>query len=291
MGMWAKQNEVFRKSPEIVEGMPRNTDPNLQVYWGEIHNSYAHSIIIETGFFWQAAHIDTVGLYQRSSLCTPQAIREIGNFNAPVSAIDILKQQPQSSKYQQGEDSDIKDIQWSGIVLASQNPYDRSIRAVGSSDDYFKFFEDACKYYGKNLFIKLHPWNSGETGEKLRKIAENNGVKAAKINHRIIKNCEFVLIYNSTFSVDCMIRKIPVVQYAPGYFYQNPAVKYTERKFSNSIKTDIDFGCKTCDFLMWKYCFDYSMLGERWIEMFKQISTNRNMFPIPEEFSYARNNL
>lgn len=292
MKMWSGRIAEFRKDPRIIEGIKRDTKPDLQVYWGEIHGANARSIIIETGFFWQAAHVDIVGLYQRSSLCTPQAIKEIEDFNAPVPAIEILKKQGKSSKYQQGECKDApKDIQWSGVVLASQNPYDRSIRAVGSSDDYFKFYESACKFYGKNLFIKLHPWNSGETGDVLRKIAKDNGVQVAKINHRIIKHCKFVLVYNSTFSVDCMIRGVPIAQYAPGYFYQNPAVQFTNHSFPTEIKTDISFGYKTSNFLMWRYCFDYSMSAEKWIKMFEQIAKNREMFPISREFSYAENKL
>lgn len=291
MKMWSKQISCFRENPNVIEGMQRNSSPDLQVYWGEIRNPCARSIIIESGFFWQAAHIDIAGLYQQSSLCTPQALQEIEKFNAPVPAIDILKKLPQSSKYPQGQDPRIsEDFEWQGIVLASQNPYDRSIRAVGSSGDYFEFFENACKFYGKDLFVKLHPWNSGEVGEKLCKIAKDNGVQAAKINHRIIKNCKFVLVYNSTFSVDCMIRGIPVAQYAPGYFYQNSAVEFTNGEYPSDIKTDIDFGYKTCDFLMWRYCFDHSMPGERWIEMFRSLP-RREMFPIPEDFCYARNKM
>jgi hypothetical protein len=290
MKMWSKQIAAFRQCPDVIEGVCRNNDNGLNVFWGWITLPCAPSIVIEAGFFWQAAHLDTIGMYQQSSLCTPQALREIEKFNAPVPALDILEQSSHSSKYPQGEDLNVPD-HWDKVVLASQNPYDRSIRAVGSPNDYFTFYENACKHYGKNLFIKLHPWNSGEVGDKLRKIAADNGVTAAKVNHRIIKNCQFVLVFNSTFSVDCMIRGVPVAQYAPGYFYQNPAVNYTNWKFPNKVSVDKDFGFKTCDFLMWRYCFDHSMPGEKWVEMFKQVAKSKEMFPIPEEFCYARNKM
>ena len=293
MQMWAEQVKGFRADPRIAEGIDKKVETDvLRVFWGGIHAPAGSAIVIETGFFWQAAHIDTIGLYQHSSLCTPQALREIENFDASVSAQEIVFEQKQKSKYRQGEDPDIdKDIHWNKIVLALQNPYDRSIKAIASPEDYFKFVDDACKFYGKNLFVKLHPWNSGDVGHKLRKIAYDNGVQVGKISHRIVEDCEFVIVFNSTFAVDCMIRGVPVAQYAPGYFWQNPAVQYTEYTFPNKVKTDIDFGHKTCDFLVWKYCFDHSMPAEKWIQMFEQIAKSREMFPIPREFSYAENKL
>lgn len=291
MQMWADRIEKFRADTRIVEGIDREVDA-FRVFWGEIHQPTGPAVVIETGFFWQAAHLDTIGLYHHSSLCTPHALKEIDKIDVPMHAEEIVLQQKQKSKFRQGEDPDIdKNIHWTKIVLALQNPYDRSIKSIASPEDYFRFVDDACKFYGDNLFIKLHPWNSGDVGHKLRKIAYDNGVQAGKISHRIIKDCEFVLVFNSTFAVDCMIRGVPVVQYAPGYFYQNPAVQYANWTFPTKIKTNIDFGRKTCDFLIWKYCFDHSMPAEKWIQMFEQIAKSKEMFPMPKEFSYAENKL
>ena len=289
--MWAEQIKGFQADPRITEGIDREVEA-FRVFWGNIYKPSGPAIVIETGFFWQAAHIDTIGLYQHSSLCTPQALKEIENFDAPVPAKKIIESQKQKSKFRQGEDPGMeKDIHWAKIVLALQNPYDRSVRAIASPEDYFRFVDDACKFYGNNLFIKLHPWNSGDIGDRLRKIAYDNEVQAGKISHRIIEDCEFVLVFNSTFAVDCMIRGVPVAQYAPGYFWQNPAVQYTEYTFPTEIKTDIDFGQKTCDFLVWRYCFDHSMPAEKWTQMFEQIAKSKKMFPLPEEFCYARNKM
>lgn len=291
MQMWKSQIEGFGDFPQIVRGIDKKNEDNFRVYWGGLSIPGAPSVILETGFFWQAAHLDTTGLYQHSSLCTPQALREIEKFQAPESAADIVFGQKQFSKYSQGEDPEVKgnDFNWSGVVLALQNPVDRSIRSVTSPANYYKFVKDACKFYGDNLFIKLHPWNSGEKGDKLRAIAEQYGCRAAKINHRIIEKCKFVLVFNSTFSVDCMLRGIPVAQYAPGYFYQNPAVAYAEYTFPTEIKTDIEFGRKTCDFLIWRYCFDHSMPAEKWVRMFEHFSKSKKLFPMTEEFCYAAN--
>ena len=292
MKMWEEQIKDFRADPRITEGINRKVEA-FRVFWGNILEPTGLAVVIEAGFFWQATHLDTIGLYQYSSLCTPQALREIENFDAPVPAKEIVEVQKHKSKFPQGEDPDIKnqDIYWNKVVLALQNPYDRSIRVIASPEDYFKFIDDACKFYGDNLFIKLHPWNSGEVGDRIRKIACDNGVQAAKIGHRIIKDCEFVLVFNSGFSTDCMIRDVPVAQYAPGYFYQNPAVQYTEYTFPTKVKTNIDFGQKTCDFLVWRYCFDHTMPAEKWIQMFEQVAKNKKMFPLSREFSYAENRM
>jgi len=293
MQMWRPVLEEFEKSPKIVKGTDTKDGESFQVYWGGMDITGAKSVVLETGFFWNASHLDTLGLYSRSALCTPQAIREIDKFEAPKSAKDIVLSQVQTSKYQQGEDKELSSepVDWKGVVLALQNPTDRSIRSVTSPAKYYEFVEDACKFYGKDLFIKLHPWNSGEVGERLRNLAQKYGVYAAKISHRIIRNCKFVLVFNSSFAVDCMLRDVPVAQYAPGYFYQNPAVHYSEFNFPVDIKTDIEFGQKTCDFLAWRYCFDHSMPAEKWIRMFEHFAWSNNMFPMPEEFSYAGNKM
>ena len=289
MQMWKDQIKHFRDHPQIVEGINKKIETDVyRIFWGSLNEPTAHASVLETGFFWKASHLDTVGLYQHSSLCTPQALKEIENFDADVSASEIVKKAPQTSKYKQGEDNHGV-VEWDGVVLALQNPGDRSIRSVASPAQYYEFVENACKHYGSDLFIKLHPWNSGEVGERLRAIAYKYGINAAKINHRIIEHCKFVLVFNSTFSVDCMLRNIPVAQYAPGYFYQNPAIKYTCYTFPNDIKTNLSFGQKTCDFLMWKYCFDHLMPAEKWIKMFNHFAKDRSMFPMPRELSYAYN--
>jgi len=282
MKCWSDLTQKFGKEPSIVNGIDKNNESGLKVFWGSMNEPTGHSVVLETGFFNMASHLDTVGLYRHSSLCTPQALREIEKFESPAK-IDVV------SKYPQGQDPEWrnKEIDWHGVVLACQNPYDRSIRSVASPEDYHKFIENACKFYGKDLFIKLHPWNSGEHGERLRAIATKYGVTAAKINHRIIEKCKFVLVFNSTFIVDCMVRDIPVAEYAPGYFWQNPAVQYTNGTFPTEIKTDVSFGQKTCEFLMWKYCFNHSMPFEDWMKMFNIFAKSRELFPMPKELSYA----
>ena len=275
-------------------GIDKKIEKNVfRVFWGGLNDPAAKSIVMETGFFWNAAHIDTMGLYHQSSLSTPEALRQITSFSAPVSAQSIILTSKNESKFSQGEDPEIqgKDIGQHDVILACQNPTDRSIRSVASPDDYYKFIDDACSFYGKKLFIKLHPWNSGAVGDRIRKIASAHGIEAHKINHRVLDGCQFVLVFNSTFSVDCMLRGVPVAQYAPGYFWQNPAVMYTKRSFPTNVRTDEAFGYKTCDFLAWRYCFDFTMDYDKWVRMLFTFARSNDLFPMPADLSYAANNM
>lgn len=282
------------KGLEQFKGIDK-TKHEPTVFWGNLNEPSNKAVTIESGFFWEAFHIDTKGLYQNSSLCTPQAINEIEDFCADVPAKEILERvytkNGHESKYSQGQDPEWEstDIEWNGVVLACQNPTDRSIRSVANPEDYYKFVYDACKFYGSDLFIKLHPWNNGDVRARIEKYAKEFGCKVGKINHRVIENCQFCLVFNSTFTIDCLIRDIPVVQYAPGYFYQMPCVYYSRGTFPNIVYTDKIFGQRLCDFLMWRYCFDYTMPSDKWIDMLTKVLESNEMFPLPKEYSYGFN--
>jgi hypothetical protein len=263
-------------------------DTDYNVGWGEIPYTGHKQGVIESGFFHEACHFDTIGLYHNSSLNTPQTIRTVEEFEAPESAVDIVFGSKHTSKFGQPIDKDFKDdFAWNGIVLALQNPVDRSIRSISSPEFYYRFVKDACEYYGRNLFLKLHPWNNGEVEERFRNIASQYGCLCGKIDHKVIENCEFVLAFNSTYAVDCMLRKVKVAQYAPGYFYQSPSVQYTSYTFPGEVATDLEYGLKLCDFLIWRYCFDQTMPVEDWVKMFRVFEKSNDMFPMPKELSYG----
>ena len=237
---------------------------------------------LETGFFWEAAHIDR-GIYKNSSFNLPEAISEVEKLDKPC-VIDKLLHAKIPSKYRQTA----YDVEWSGVVLACQNPNDRSVLSVGTSKDWWDFYEGACKFYGKNLFVKLHPWNSGEIGEKICAIARENGCRAEKTNHTCITKCLFVLVYNSSFVVDCLIRDVPVAQFAEGYFYKTPAVTFTNRTYPIGVKIT-DWGRKLVNFLAYKYCFNYTMPTQKWVDMLRHFSTSKELFPMKDEWCYAYN--
>jgi hypothetical protein len=204
----------------------------------------------------------------------------------------LIRRSRNKSKYPQGEDPEWKsqsDFQWKGIVLACQNPTDRSVERITNSQKYYQFLTDACKFYGKSLFVKLHPWNSGDKGDKIRAIADQHGCLSGKIGHRIIKNCEFVLVFNSTFVVDCLLRGVPVAQYAPGAFYQVDPVRYTAYELPRHVDTDRELAGKVCDFLMWRYCFYGKMDAKKTVRMLEHYAESRELFPMTDEYCYANN--
>jgi hypothetical protein len=235
----------------------------------------------ETGFFWEAAHFDTKGIYQYSSLNTPEAIDAIEKLDKPDVMGSLLTAKV-PSKYRQTA----YDIDWKGVVLACQNPGDRSVRSVGSISDWWDFYTGACEFYGSDLFVKLHPWNSGEIGEKICEIARQYNCQYGKTNHTVIKNCQFVLLYNSSFSVDCFLRDVPVAQFAEGYFHKTPALTFTNRTYPITIEKRM-WGKKLVNFLAHKYCFNVTMDVEKWVRMMRHFSTSSELFPLTDEFSYA----
>lgn len=246
----------------------------------------AKNAAFETGFFWDAGHIDTMGLYKQSSLNSYLGWEEIEDFVAPMHCSEVIEQSGlRKSKYNQTNNQ----INWDGVVLALQNPGDRSVLNVGSTEDYYQFVRDACKYYGKNLFLKLHPWNNGDIAKRLTDYANEFGCSIAKCNHSCLENCKFVLVWNSSFAVDCFVRGIPVAQYAPGYFYQTPAVTYTAYQFPDFVDDTTDYGFDLADFLLWRYCFNIAQPIERWVEMLRSFAYSGELFPLEEEFCYANN--
>lgn len=260
----------------------KKPDPVWTLAWGKPKYNPKHAVC-ESGFWWDAVHLDTEGIYDKSSLNTNW--EEIESFEAPKTAKEVLNSSSiPSTKYKQRN----TEVDWRGVVLALQRPKDRSVRAVGEIREYYDFVEDACKYYGKALFLKEHPSGSGEA-KRWREIADKYGCTIGKVNHTVIENCEFVILYNSTFAVDCMLRRVPVNQFAPGYFYKTPAVNFTYGKCINTSYETLDAGEKLVDFLIWKYCINKKMPVEMWAKLIVTFAESKRTFPLPEEFCYANN--
>lgn len=278
--------EILEKYPEFIIGNSIRPNKNCwSLAWGYKKD---HDAVLETGFFWDAMHIDKKGLYQESSL--NESWNVIEKFKAPKSASEIIFSQKHTSKYSQTNNPKT----WEGVVLALQNPHDRSVLSCGTSEDYYNFVDEACYAYGSDLFLKMHPWNNEKVAYRLKEIAKKYGCEIAKTNHTIIEKCQFVLVYNSTFSVDCFLRNIKVAQYAPGYWYQTPAVDYTDRQYPSyevmaKNESLIECGHKLADFLIWKYCFNMDMPDHKWIRMLRLYANSNELFPLTDEFCYAMN--
>ncbi len=270
---------------EVVVGTRAPDGDSWVLSWGDPQIKTSHTIV-ETGFFWDGAHVDTVGLYKFSSLNTAHGVQAVRKFVAPRSAADIvLGGSLPGSKYRQTS----KDYRWDGVVLACQNPGDRSIHRGHSTEDYWRFFEGACEHYRENLFVKLHPWNSGAVEKRMIEVAGKHKCTIAKCNHKVIEKCKFVILFNSTFAVDCFVRRVKVAQFAPGYFWMQPGVQYTKYRYPDEVRDTLDDGSRLADFLLWRYCFSMKMPVEKWVRMFRHLANSNAVFPISEEFAYAAN--
>ncbi|MFA5754015.1 MAG: hypothetical protein WC905_01475 [Patescibacteria group bacterium] len=263
------------------------------IYWGlqpYVANYGVKYGVMETGFFNEGMFIDTIGNYQHSSLNTKTAYNLIENFdlNGRISAKDLifnLKPEHQSKYNAIYSDKDMPS-EWTGPILALQNPGDRSILAVTNQAMYYTFVEECCKFYGKKLFVKMHPWNSGEVYNKFAAIANKYGCLYGKAPIDIIKRAEFVIAYNSTFAIDCLIRDVPYVQYGIGTFFNAYGVIYSSNKFPLEIHKK-ENGQNLCDFLIHRYCFRKDMTQDYYVKIFKVFSESNEMFPLKDELSYA----
>lgn len=272
-----------------------NNENSYVVYWGlqpyrpNFGTKYG---VMETGFFNEAAFIDTIGNYQTSSLNTKKAYDEIANFDLKgrKTAKEIIFKLPanRQSKFNPSYKENKEKINWKGIVLALQNPSDRSILSVTSTNMYYNFVEECCKFYGNNLFLKMHPWNSGETYNRLASIAQKYNCNYGKTDMGIIEQCEFVIAYNSTFAIDCLLRGVPYVQFGLGTFYNTFGVHFSNYTLPVNI-TKITNAEKLCDFLIYKYCFNKKMSKENFSKMIKHYAHSNEIFPMVDEFCYANN--
>ena len=247
--------------------------------------------VMETGFFHNASFIDTVGNYQSLSLNTSMGFKSVEDFelDGKKSAKEIIfgMKANQQSKFNPAF-NEVNVDEWKGPILILQNPTDRAILSVTNKKRYLQFVHDACKFYGKDLFVKFHPWNSNEKYEELENIVKPFGCKYGKAKMSIIEKSEFCLAYNSTFAIDAMLRDIPYVQYGMGTFFNAYGVIYTEEQFPTNI-TPITDAHKLPNFLIHKFCFNKNMDKYLFAKMIKHYANSKKMFPMIDEFSYANN--
>lgn len=255
------------------------------ISWGESVFNIRHSLL-EYGFFKDAAHIDRHGLYDRASFNFPFAREVIENYDALKKFSEFKREDKIQSKFSQP----INNCQWNGVVIACQYPKDRSIISIGSTKDYYNFLEDACKFYGKKVFLKKHPVMVGnkQENEIINLLCSKYKCEQGYIGASVLEKAEAVLVYNSTYVIDAIQGDIPVMQYAPGYFWQAGIVDYLSGSFTHKPKNpDPIYIGKFLDFLIWKYCFHLKMPMESISNMLRVFETSKKLFPLPEEFSYG----
>lgn len=263
-----------------------NNPDNYFVSWGENKSKIRHSVI-ETGFFRSAIHMDTIGLYERSSFNFPLSKKIIEDYNPPLSWKEINSIAPLTSKYPQHKGGLSN---WDGIVAICQTPKDRSVWRAGSSGDYYKFLDHIANYYKGKLLLKKHPkaLENKEDQKILEEIAIKHGCELHNTDLSVLKTCEAVFVYNSTFVIDAISNNKHVYQYAPGYFWQSGVVQYTGREIpTKEHKLDTNYNSKFLEFLLWKYCFPEVQTTEKLLKIILAFKNSNDLFPLPEDCSYG----
>ena len=277
---------ALAKEPDFtfVDSPDRN---GWRLRWENPRDDRGANAVVETGFFWQAMHLDTRGSYHRSSLNSPEGVEEIKAFRAPIPAPELLLSGPYpKSKY--GQDAVV--CAWKGVVLPLQVPTDRNTVAGGGMAQYHKFIRRACRKYGADLLLKIHPLLNHSSMTKERQWAKENGCTITRTNFSCLTSCQFVLLWNSTFAVDCFLRGVPVAQVAPSYWHQTGAVNFTDGELPDKVdRSTVGMGFQLADFLCWRYCFTWRMAHEKWIAMLRHYAQSQELFPMRDEWCYARN--
>jgi hypothetical protein len=243
----------------------------------------------ETGFFSGAMHFDRRGLWERSSFRDDAAMDEVRAYQPPPEAKEVMDAIcGLGSKYRQPTNS----FDWDGIVLAAQKDNDKSVNFVYDAQwrhKFWPFVEAACKRYGKDLLIKMHPKLDGTQILPFMNVAKRHKCQCEAVNLSVFDKCRFALVFNSTVAVDCWLRGIPVVQYAPGYFSHTGAVTFTNGTFVDEPGDTKDMARKMLDFLAWRYCFRQDMDNREFVAMLVEMAKAPKdvTFPMPERYSYG----
>lgn len=262
----------------------RNNPDIFFVSWGDPAYQ-VRGLTMETGFFEQALHFDRLGLYERSSFNFDAGRKEVYSATFPEPWATIRPKL--RSKFGQPKDQ----VEWDGVVVAGQHPTDRSILKAGTTKDYHDFLDRVCGHYKSRAFIKLHPVTVGNVKERetVEGIAKKHGSSVGHVGASILKKCEAVWVYNSTYAVDALVEGRPVYQYAPGYFWQTGAVAFTGREVStghrHATASEIE---QFLSFLVWRYCFHSKLSLAAIAEMLKEASCSNSFFPVQEKYSYAK---
>jgi hypothetical protein len=278
-----RRGEGFDPGADLVAFFQERQSPPIKT---------KRAVLYETGFFAQAAHLDTRGLWAASSFHTQEAIDRIMAYKAPERAQDVLSRAGLSpSKYVQPS----AEARWGGVVLAAQVSLDHSVTTLpggrAQRDHFWAFIEGACKHYKRQLFIKMHPRLHGYDRVNYTTLAGKYGCRWGDVGLSILDHAKFVLVYNSGFAVDCWLRGVPVAQFEAGYFSDTPAVTFTMGEYPDELDSadTAEAAQRMVDWLAWRYCYYQDMPPGAFISMLEAFARvpEGETFPLPEALSYA----
>ena len=68
------------------------------------------------------------------------------------------------------------------------------------------------------------------------------------------------------------------------------AVNFTDGELPDKVdRSTVGMGFQLADFLCWRYCFTWRMAHEKWIAMLRHYAQSQELFPMRDEWCYARN--
>jgi hypothetical protein len=287
--LWDKdfRNELRRVSSHSdnisLVSIP-SEDFTFPVFWHK-HDA-GNGCVCECGFWKNAWHMDTKGLWDKSQL--NNANEAIEKYIPPKNG--ILDKIRGNRKYEPKTWPYIDHYEkWDGVVLVTQKSRDASVSVVGGKENYYTFLRKACEYYGDTLLLKAHPRHSDDDRQETRAIVKGTGAKYGTL--RDLDGCEFALLYNSTISGELFVKNIPIVQYARGYFNGLKAIHFTDGKVEPPpIRDTKEIAEKTAEFLLWKYCIR-PFIGKEdvlnFTDMLLEFANSKDAFPLKEQYSYA----
>ena len=280
----AELRRVSTHSDDInLVSIPDN-DFTFPVFWHK-HDA-GNGCACECGFWKNAWHMDTKGLWDKSQLSN--ANKAIEKYIPPTNG--VLDKIRGNRKYEPKTWSYIDAYEkWDGVVLVTQKSRDASVSVVGGKENYYTFLRKACEYYGDRLLLKAHPRHSDDDRQETRAIVKGTGAKYGTLQD--LDGCEFALLYNSTISGELFIKNIPIVQTAKGYFHGLEAIHFTDGKVKPpQIRDTKEIAEKTAEFLLWKYCIRPFMGKEdvlNFTDMLLAFANSDDEFPLLEQYSYA----
>ena len=257
----------------------------FSLFWHE-WDAVGLGSVCECGFWKNAWHIDTKGLWDKSQLNDSNGYVE--RYVPPEDG--VLEKIKGNRKYNHRTWECIDDYDsWDGVVLITQKSRDASVSVVGGKEPYYEFIRKACEYYGDKLLLKAHPRHSHDDREETKELIKGTGAKYGTLQD--VDGCEFVLLFNSTISGELFVKNIPIVQYAKGYFHNLEAIHFTNGEVkSPKLRDTKQIAEKTAEFLLWKYCirpFAGKEDVENFTDMLLDFANSKDEFPLKEKYSYA----
>lgn len=234
------------------------------------------------GFYKGSVFIDVLGVGVFSALRNKEAIGIIENWKEPFDLLPAIIENDLSIH---GHHKNINPRyfesvtgwqDFSGIVIAAQDPQSLEVEQVGNEREYYGWVYSMCRRYGGGAYVKIDPRSSA--GESNRVFAEAglHGTLASYAPIEILNKCSALYVYNSDIILDAWARGIHTAQYAHGLF--------------DWVPEDAAFRKHLINFLCFKCLIPFDInekCQDQLNKVFHLKNKSGNLFPLPEELSWG----